>query len=298
MSKKQNKPLLSTNQWIGVLIVIALLLATILVLKFVPRMEEPASSPVRDSIIQEQGNDIMVRTARPAYKSKYPKYKPDTVPLNLQPFDPNTADSITFLQLGWKPWMVRTTLKYRNAGKVWRIKSDLKTLYGMTDSLYAQIEPYIMLPDSLPKDSIQHPAVQYTTNKRDTILELNTCDTTELKLLRGIGSYYAKMTVQKRNRIGGYYSIEQLREIKGLPVDSVAQFFTVDTSYVVKIPVNRVKAPALSRLPYIGRYENAQTIYDARKRQFKMHSMDDIRALNLYSEDTIRHLSHYLSFEE
>lgn len=298
MSGAKHKSILTAQQWVGVVIVLVLLTATILVLKFVPRMEEPQLSPAQDSVAQVQGQEIMARTTKPAYKPKYPKYKRDTVPLLLQPFDPNTADSITFLQLGWKPWMVRTTIKYRNSGKVWCVKSDLKSLYGMTDSLYAQIEPYIMLPDSLPKDTTIHPVMQYISNKKDTVLELNSCDTSELKMLRGIGSYYAKMIVQKRERMGGYYSVNQLSEIKGLDAESLKPFFHVDTSLIVLIPINHVKAPTLGRHPYIGRYEKAQTIYDARKRQFKMHSMDDIRSLNIYSEDTLQHLSHYLSFQE
>lgn len=51
----------------------------------------------------------------------------------------------------------------------------------------------------------------------DTVrVEINTADTTELKRLRGIGSVLSARIVKYRGKIGGFTSVEQLRNIYGL----------------------------------------------------------------------------------
>ena len=126
-------------------------------------------------------------------KTTYQNYqKTDTVALFLHEFDPNTADSIELLQLGFKPWMAKNMLKYRAKNGVYRKKESLRKIYGMTDELYAQIEPYIVI--TLPQDSFAKSDSIPERNwqiKKDTILELNSCDTAELQYLKGIRRFEA-----------------------------------------------------------------------------------------------------------
>ena len=44
--------------------------------------------------------------------------------------------------------------------------------------------------------------------KKDTILDLNHCDTAELQFIRGSGRYTASQIVQYRERLGGFYCLE------------------------------------------------------------------------------------------
>ena len=45
-----------------------------------------------------------------------------------------------------------------------------------------------------------------------TVINLNEADTTELKKIPGIGSAIARMIVNYRTQLGGFYKIEQLQE--------------------------------------------------------------------------------------
>ena len=65
------------------------------------------------------------------------------------------------------------------------------------------------LADSLWKDSVGRIP---RAIKKDTILDLNTADTTELKWIRGIGRYIARQIVKYREELGGFYSPEQLKD--------------------------------------------------------------------------------------
>ena len=139
------------------------------------------------------------------------------------------------------------------------------------------------------KDSVRQANPIAYPIKKDTILELNSADTTELKYLRGIGSYVAKRIVQYREKLGGYASVEQLREIEVLcrydkdttyafKFDSVLPHLVVNTDSVHKMPVNRMSAGALSKHPYL-RFDQAKAVYEQRRRKFNLKSIDDIRPL-------------------
>lgn len=67
------------------------------------------------------------------------------VPLAAEPFkfDPNTVTYTELRRLGVDKNVAANLLHYRAAGKIFRIKEDLAPLYGMTDSLYLRLEPWI-----------------------------------------------------------------------------------------------------------------------------------------------------------
>ena len=58
-----------------------------------------------------------------------------------------------------------------------------------------------------------------------------------------------------RNLLGGYYSVTQLNEVYGIDEErynALKSWFTVDTSLVFKLDVNRLPQDSLSRHPYIN----------------------------------------------
>ncbi|MEG0499444.1 MAG: competence protein ComEA, partial [Alistipes sp.] len=58
-------------------------------------------------------------------------------------FDPNTIDYEGLRRLGLTKREAVSLLKYRAAGKVFRIPEDVATCYDFSDSLYFQLAPYI-----------------------------------------------------------------------------------------------------------------------------------------------------------
>ena len=64
--------------------------------------------------------------------------------------------------------------------------------------------------DSLWRDSM---GIYFTRHiKKDTIIDLNHCDTTDLLYLRGIGQYTAIQILRYREQLGGFYSPSQLTD--------------------------------------------------------------------------------------
>lgn len=154
----------------------------------------------------------------------------------------------------------------------------------------------IRVADSLWRDSVGIPFIPRF--KKDTILDLNHCDTTELQYIRGIGRYTAVQIVQYRERLGGFYSPEQLTdEVFGkLSLDTLLHYFTVDAKDIKLIRINYCDISTLQRHPYL-RYEQAKAIYNLRRKQLRLTSLDDLRALPELTDSDLQRIAPYLCFE-
>jgi len=154
----------------------------------------------------------------------------------------------------------------------------------------------IRTADSIWRDSIGWNTPRHL--KKDTILDLNHCDTAELQLIRGIGRYTAVQIVQYRERLGGFYSPEQLKdEVFGkLSLDTLLHHFTADPDDVQGIPVNSCSLERLQRHPYI-RYEQAKAIYTLRRKNLKINGVDELRSLSELTEEDIKRIMPYLRFD-
>lgn len=230
-------------------------------------------------------------------------YAVESTPVHLSKFDPNTADSTRLLALGLQPWQVRSIYRYRAKGGVFRQPSDFARLYGLTKKQYRMLEPFIVIGDDY------RPAAElvseHTRRSADTLrfspkmkagerLSLNTADTTALKRVPGIGSYYAKEVVRYRARLGGYIAVEQLKEIEDFPVEALP-YFVLAGGGVQKLRVNTLSLNQLKRHPYMGFYR-ARAILDFRRLKGNVKSLAELRLLKEFSPADIARLEPYLDF--
>lgn len=151
-------------------------------------------------------------------------------------------------------------------------------------------------------DSVSQQKIRVVKSiKTDQPVELNTADTTLLKQLRGIGSGYAKMIVNYRTKLGGFYSKEQLLEVYRFPAETYAKIehqLWVDTTYIQKIPINQFTIDQLKRHPYI-RYFQAKSLYDNRlnKPEQRYNALDDLVEDRDVTPQFIAKIAPYLSFK-
>ena len=232
------------------------------------------------------------------------RYDEQLQPVERFVFDPNTADSTQLLRLGLQSWQVKNIYKYRAAGGVYRKKEDFARLYGLTVKQYRELEPYIQISDDyLPASTIiKEEKIVY---QRDTLrypvkiaegetIDLNINDTSLYKKVPGIGSYYAHRIADYVQRLGGFVSIDQLDEIEGFPQEA-KKYFSVGTSQVRQLNVNRLSLTELKRHPYINYYQ-AKAITDYRRQHGPLHSLDDLQLLPEFPEASITRLKPYICF--
>lgn len=132
-----------------------------------------------------------------------------------------------------------------------------------------------------------------------TVLELNTVDTTALKKVPGIGSVFAKRIIKYRDLLGGFYSIEQLREVYGIDKErykTIHSWFTVNASLIDSLQINLLSIKELASHPYIN-YKQAIIIHKLIHKRGKIKSWNDLSLLEEFPEFEQKRLSPYLSFD-
>lgn len=234
-------------------------------------------------------------------------------PLKLSQFDPNTIDSLTLTEMHLPHRLIKNIINYRKAGGHFRKPSDLQKLYAVDsawmDSLhdYISIKAVEIIPDNRvvqAKYERLKPAKSYpakskkwepaTTNPK---VELNSADTTQLKSVYGIGSFYAKRIIKFRDLLGGYYSVEQLKEVYGMREETyqkIHSYLTVDTILIQKIAINKVWQYRLQKHPYCSK-KQAKAIIHYRTEDGKVIDYKILKAIEVNGESWEK-LRHYVEY--
>ena len=125
-------------------------------------------------------------------------------------------------------------------------------------------------------------------------IDLNRADTTALKKVPGIGSYYARKVVAYRENLGGFCSTNHLLEIEGFPQEATG-FFVLKPSDVRKLNVNHLTLAQLRKHPYINFYM-AKAIVDRVRLKGPLHSLDELSLLPDFTPEVINKLAPYVEF--
>ena len=255
-----------------------------------------------EAVAQQPADSVSRRAADGAGTVVFPDSAPLVRRAERFVFDPNTADSTALLRLGLQAWQVRNIYKYRAAGGIFRTKEDFARVYGLTQKEYRELEPYIRISadyqpaallvaeKAVPRDTLRYPV---KLQEGETV-DLSAADTTLLKRVPGIGSYYARRIVDYGRRLGGYVSVDQLDEIKDFPTEA-KRYFVVVASRPQPLNLNALSVDELKRHPYLNYYQ-ARAITDYRRKHGPLKSLDDLRLLPDFSEDQLRRLAPYVAF--
>ena len=288
----------SERRVILLLLAIALLLLGIwAVMEYLRPVEVPVTlseSEEIDSFLANLEEQEKIR------KSHTPKNEISVV---LQPFDPNTADSVLLRQLGLPVYIVRNILKYRAKGGVFRSPESFSRIYGLKEEVYQKLKPYITIA---PLVSVSHVRTDTFRQLKDTIpyipkyeegtiVDLNKADTSILKRIPGIGSTLARMIVVYRQRLGGFYDVSQLQDVPHGGVE-LNKWFVVTPAGLHKIQVNSASLDKLRSHPYMDFYK-AKAIMEYRRKRGKIKGLSQLSMFEEFTEKDLKRLSPYLTFE-
>lgn len=222
---------------------------------------------------------------------------PDKVIIQEFDFDPNTASYEDLVRLGIPSRTAKGLVNYRNAGAVFKKKSDLKKVYNFSEEDYTRLEKHILLPD-VHTFKKEEKLDKKEKNQEKILIDINTASVEEWQELYGIGPSYSRRIVKQRNKMGGFGSIEQVAEVYKLP-DSVFQSikpFLRFNSPPTKIAINHISEDAL-KAKGLMRYKEASRIIAYRKQHGPFVGIDDFRKMPVFKEEFFQKLEPYLSFE-
>jgi competence ComEA-like helix-hairpin-helix protein len=213
-------------------------------------------------------------------------------------FDPNTLSVEGWQKLGLSEKTSKTIDKYRNKGGKFYKPEDIKKIWGMSEGFYERVKDYIVIAaaqTNYQQNNFEKPT--YTKpEKKIVVVNINEADTSALIALPGIGSKLAVRIVNFRDKLGGFYSVDQVRETYGLP-DSTFQKIKTSMQLggsVKKLNINTATKDELKTHPYI-KWNLANAIVEYRNQHGGFKSLDDLKNIAIIDEATFERIAHYLS---
>lgn len=214
-------------------------------------------------------------------------------------FNPNTLDSAGWLKLGIHQRSIRTIRNYVRKGGRFRKPEDLERIYGFRKEDYERLMPFIRIPDTSKK--IQDTSKPRYENKKTapTIIDINTADTAAFIALPGIGSKLANRIIAFREKLGGFYTVEQLAETYGLR-DSIFQKIKprlkCTAGHVRKININTADANTLKQHPYL-KWPIANAIVQYRQQHGEYKELEDLKQIAILPPELYDKILPYISLE-
>ncbi len=238
-------------------------------------------------------------------KKEIPKLKNSTP---TQPkrfhFDPNFASTHDFQELGFKPFVASRIVKYRKAGGNFKTAKDLHKIFGIDSMLVAELAPYILIKS---KSKTENSSIAKTVKKphsepekaKKVWMDLNLATGPELQKIKGIGPFYAGNILKYRQKLGGYYAMEQLEEVykmKPAILELLKNHTYINEPPNKGLPINSDSLKHLASHPYLS-WNHAKVILNYRKQHGSFIEPEELLNIKIIDDSLYHKISPYISVE-
>ena len=219
-------------------------------------------------------------------------------------FDPNSLSAAEWQRLGLRDKTISTIQNYLSKGGKFRSPEDLQRIYGLFPNEFERISPFIKIEkkgetnnfkDFTVKPSFEK-SVAKTYTPRYSSVDINSADTTSLIALPGIGSKLAMRIINFRDKLGGFYSINQVGETFGLPdsaFQKLKQYIKLESYTLKKININTASVEEFKIHPYI-RYNLATIIVAYRHAHGSFENIESIKKVMAVTDEIYVKIAPYL----
>ncbi|MEO8852848.1 MAG: helix-hairpin-helix domain-containing protein, partial [Ginsengibacter sp.] len=295
---------------IYVVVIILLLTALPLLFPFISKEEKIDTSEFEKEIAQ-LSIDSSAKKIYPKrdedyqndYTPGYKNYEPSK-PVELFYFDPNTATASDWIKLGIKPRTAETIQKYVSKGGKFYKPEDIKKIWGLSEKDVQRLIPFVSIKSvqkSFSYPDQNQPAEKIAFAKKPLLqkVEINNADTSEYIALPGIGSKLSKRIIAFREKLGGFYSVDQIAETYMLPdstFQKIKSYLVLDNKAIKKININIATVDEMKSHPYI-RYQIANAIFQYRQQHGKFNTVDELKKIMIITDEMYIKASPYLSID-
>jgi competence ComEA-like helix-hairpin-helix protein len=214
-------------------------------------------------------------------------------------FDPNVASDEEWTKLGLREKTIRIIKNFLDHGGRFKKPGDLKKIYGLSPGEFARLEPYIKIKNFIPNNPVQNSGekIYHEKTVSKIFIDINSTDTTAFISLPGIGNKLATRIVNFREKLGGFYSIDQVGETYGLSdstFQKIKSFLTVDKINLKKININTATKDELKVHPYL-KWIFANAIVEYRNQHGNFSSVDDLKKISAITDEIFEKVKLYLT---
>ncbi len=234
----------------------------------------------------------------PHYRDPSNRY---TIKGELFAFDPNTISANDWKRLGLRDKTIATIQNYLSKGGHFYKPEDIAKIWGLHPEEVERLLPYVTIKE-MQREKPAYSTAFYEKKeyKKERItVNINTGDTTAFIALPGIGSKLASRIIAFRNKLGGFYKVEQVGETFGLPdstFQKIKDRFIIDTTAIRRLNINNLSLDELKQHPYI-RYHLANAIIQYRRQHGNFSKPEDIKKIMLVTDEVYTKLAPYLNVD-
>lgn len=146
--------------------------------------------------------------------------------------------------------------------------------------------------DTVPRKKTKQPMYEIVK------IDLNRCDSTDITVVPMFGSKRAARLVEYRDKLGGFYSLSQLREVfvlQDIPMDLLEKYFVVHPADIRKININTATYKEMVNHPYFDAYLT-KTILNYRSRNGDITSFEELQQITHAYPELMEKLRWYVVF--
>ena len=216
-------------------------------------------------------------------------------------FDPNSASPSDWKRLGVRDKTIATIQNYLSKGGKFYKKEDIGKIWGLHADEVQRLTPYVQISNT---NSANEPAEKQYENKpykkeayTPAVVDINIADTNAFIALPGIGGKLSQRIINFRDKLGGFYKIEQIGETFGLPdstFQKIKDNLKMSNTELRRININTATIDEMKPHPYL-RYALANAIVQYRTQHGNYTAVADIKKIMTITEDIFNRVAPYLT---
>jgi competence ComEA-like helix-hairpin-helix protein len=217
-------------------------------------------------------------------------------------FDPNTASGEELKKLGFREKTITTIHRFLAKGGRFYKSDDIAKVWGLHPNEVKRLLPFVQikhLQASQISEGNEFRKKPLLVAQSISPIDINTADTSALISLNGIGSKLSQRIIHFREKLGGFYSVEQVGETFGLPdstFQKIKSQLKIVSLSITKININTADIDLMKTHPYL-RYATSNAIIRYRTQHGNFTTVADIKKIMTITEDIFNKAAPYLTVE-
>jgi DNA uptake protein ComE-like DNA-binding protein len=269
---------------------ILVFLALFVILAIIPRiiLYYTPEKPLKFNWKEQQ----IIRNFKPIKENKKDKYSKKKYLTPSKKFDPNVYSKNDWMKLGLSQKQAEAVLKFGKYG--FKSKEDLKRVFVIPQELMLKIIDSTFYPE---KNKTNISISEFKKENTIQVVDLNSASEEELLSIKGIGPFFAKNILKRREQLGGYINDEQLLEVwKMTPekMEEINPYIKIDQQKVKKLNINTTTAEEFKKHPYFT-WNMANAIVKLRNQHGPFKSINDLKMSVVLTEELFLKIKPYLT---
>lgn len=222
----------------------------------------------------------------------------------IYPFNPNFITDYKGYKLGMSVLEIDRLLAFRKENKYVNSPKEFQAVTKVSDSLLNAISAYFKFPDWVNKkkeykEYKNYPNTAFAKKEKLVIIDINKASQEDLIKIYGIGEAVSLRILKFRESLGGFVSMEQMKDVWGLSPEVIenlnSHFKVLALPNVKKVDINNASIKELSQFPYFN-YQLARQIVTFRSMNGDIKNSEDLTKIKGLSIDKASIIVLYLNF--